>query len=413
MYTIPHPNGEHHGPHIVTVPLYSSHPLVMIQDSKHALKTLRNNAFSGAWLLVLGSYTVTYKHLHRLAFDDIKTPPLYCRDVEKLDRQDDNAASRLFLHRTLEYHVCRYPINNGETVYLFVFGELVDAYQSCHLAHITRVIMVLQAHFFMDIWTRFLDRAGYLHARFCISREAIDIIRILINGFLGLLIVHRNHCHPGPVPFYPWKHLTEVCKHLSGLMRKIVQDFTYLDFLYMVPDLHAMLANISEGHGKDTRTSRPATGYSHTWTDQRGIDVVNLSTYPTDSDINAAARIALDEACNLWFAVGVSSEDVEDDDTHIPRPPLPKKRPSSRSVPVPNDPLDPSVPKLPSIAAWFLDSLSSSSEDDSDDDNDIKGIVREQERLAPIHDERLVEVKLALVSLAVDTRMRLFVFSYT
>jgi hypothetical protein len=70
------------------------------------------------------------------------------------------------------------------------------------------------------------------------------------------------------------------------------------------------------------------------------------------------------------------------------------------------------VPKLPSIAAWFLDSLLLSLEDSSDNNN-IKGIVCEQERLAPIHYKCLVEVKLALVSLAVDTHMRLLVVSYT
>ncbi|KAJ7728968.1 hypothetical protein DFH07DRAFT_695847, partial [Mycena maculata] len=66
----------------------------MLQDLKHALKTFRNNLFSGARLLALGSYTAIYAHIREMAFED--GSPLFHRDVEKLDRQDNNAAARLF-----------------------------------------------------------------------------------------------------------------------------------------------------------------------------------------------------------------------------------------------------------------------------------------------------------------------------
>lgn len=36
-------------------------PIVMIQDSKHGMKTFCNNAFSDAHLLVLGNYTIQYE----------------------------------------------------------------------------------------------------------------------------------------------------------------------------------------------------------------------------------------------------------------------------------------------------------------------------------------------------------------
>ncbi len=32
----------------INIPLFDGHPLMMMQDSKHLLKTFRNNAFSGA-----------------------------------------------------------------------------------------------------------------------------------------------------------------------------------------------------------------------------------------------------------------------------------------------------------------------------------------------------------------------------
>jgi hypothetical protein len=68
-----------------------------------------------------------YSHFRTIAFED---GPLYHRDVEKLDRQDDNAATRFFLGDTLKWLSDRYPELLGLVVYLFVFGELINAYQN-------------------------------------------------------------------------------------------------------------------------------------------------------------------------------------------------------------------------------------------------------------------------------------------
>lgn len=56
--------------------------------------------------------------------------PLFKRDVEKLDRQDDNAAARLFSANVLKFLANKHPDHAGKIVYLFIFGELVDAYQN-------------------------------------------------------------------------------------------------------------------------------------------------------------------------------------------------------------------------------------------------------------------------------------------
>ncbi|KAH7876772.1 uncharacterized protein C8R40DRAFT_1236404 [Lentinula edodes] len=51
------------------VPIFDSQPVAMIQDSKHALKTFRNNLYSGARLLVLGNHSLFYAQIHKLAHD--------------------------------------------------------------------------------------------------------------------------------------------------------------------------------------------------------------------------------------------------------------------------------------------------------------------------------------------------------
>jgi hypothetical protein len=131
----------------------------MVQDSKHALKTFRNNLFSGSRLLVLGNHTASYSHIHQIAH--AAKSPLYHRDVEKVDRQDDNAATRLFSSSTLEF-ICEDEFRSsltGVIVYLFVFGDAIDGYQSRSISHEQRLQALLRLHFFIEAWLLFLSNS--------------------------------------------------------------------------------------------------------------------------------------------------------------------------------------------------------------------------------------------------------------
>jgi hypothetical protein len=99
-------------------------PIVRIQDPKHGKKTARNAAMSGARLLTFGNSTVRFDQLLTLSFQENSI--MYKRDVIKLDRQDDNAAYRVFCSKNLA------QVLDGEKglssefrglfVYLFVMG---------------------------------------------------------------------------------------------------------------------------------------------------------------------------------------------------------------------------------------------------------------------------------------------------
>ncbi|KAI0072552.1 hypothetical protein K474DRAFT_1559378, partial [Panus rudis PR-1116 ss-1] len=178
-YTIPSSPNGHYSLHI-TVPVFSGCPVVMVQDSKHGLKTFRNNLFSGARLLVLGQHVALYDRIQEMAFHN--DSPLFERDVERLDRQDDNAAVRLFCALALLHLTSEQPEAIGEAVYLFIFRELIDAYQNRTISLAERLKLLLRTHYFISMWRSFLDRCGYPASRFFISREATDIVRILIEG---------------------------------------------------------------------------------------------------------------------------------------------------------------------------------------------------------------------------------------
>ena len=226
---------------VVTIPVVNGQLISLLQDSKHALKTLRNNLFSGARLLTLGNRTALYATIHDVAFAN--GSPLYRRDVEKLDRQDNNAATRLFSSDTFSYLTNHYQERVGEIVYLFVFGDLIDAYQNRSIPHRERVKMLLRARYFVDSWECFLEHAGYKKHLHFLSHKATDILRQIIEGLLGLIYIYRDHLHsPDDTnPLLPWLHSTEQCEHIFGEARRIVEDFCFLDFIYMIPKLRVTI----------------------------------------------------------------------------------------------------------------------------------------------------------------------------
>src|SRR6202050_1842935 len=84
------------------IPLFHGPPSIPVQDSKHGLKTARNQLFTGAQILALGNFPCFYHQL--LEFAKHPLGPLFNRDVEKVDRQDDRAAARLFSAESLDFH---------------------------------------------------------------------------------------------------------------------------------------------------------------------------------------------------------------------------------------------------------------------------------------------------------------------
>lgn len=278
----PHPNCPDTK---VTIAVIQGQPICMIQDLKHALKTFRNNLFSGARLLTFGNYTTVFQRIQEMAFEPGSL--LYHCDVDKLDCQDNNAASQLFSADVLQYLSDHHPDQVGEIVYQLVFGELIDAYQNHSISHHERLKLVLQARYFLDAWETFLSQSGYKKSQYFLSCEAVDIARIIIEGYISLVFIHRDHTS-GMVPLIPWLHSSEACEHVFGESGQVVKNFTVLDFIYMVPKLRIRLRQaILYALASDPKAR--TSGYCHTYFDHTNINLRALATYPTDEEINEAA----------------------------------------------------------------------------------------------------------------------------
>jgi hypothetical protein len=115
---------------------------------------------------------------------------------------------------------------------------------------------------------------------------------------------------------------SETYKHIFAECRKLIKDFTFLDFLYMVPRLHILIRSaVKYCHSGDPKAR--AAGYAHTYFDSSGIDLAQLSIFPTDTEIEATTKVAWEEANSLFVLLGVSPSDLKTAEsrpafTHLP-----------------------------------------------------------------------------------------------
>ncbi|KAJ3002245.1 hypothetical protein NUW54_g5951 [Trametes sanguinea] len=115
-------------------PVLDTGPLISCQDPQHARKTCRNQPQHGTHTASLGRGVVVNRTL--IALQELGNAGLMRRDVENVDKQDDGAARRLFHYVALQSMTSKDSDGSqhireeflGLFVYLFIFGELFDAW---------------------------------------------------------------------------------------------------------------------------------------------------------------------------------------------------------------------------------------------------------------------------------------------
>ncbi|KAJ7839111.1 hypothetical protein B0H14DRAFT_3458876 [Mycena olivaceomarginata] len=291
-----------------TVPLYNFKGNIFIntQDAPHARKTGRNNIFSGARGLILGDFPVYYKQLLDLAVS-VDDPPLYEHDVIRADKQDDRAANRVFSAATLQKLTENTDENMGLIVYLFVIGDLVDAYESRSMTHATRAKAALRAQLFLDTWKQFLKKQGYSQARHYLSPAADNIYHMLVDGLLGLIIIHRDHLPCPTIPLLPWKHESMGNERIFAALRDHFPDMTLAQVMFAVPHLRATMQAAKAALFSKASLKDSARGHSFFDTsDDTSINFANLATFLTDQELTALYGEAIEENHLLWSLLNVN-----------------------------------------------------------------------------------------------------------
>ncbi|KAF9503352.1 hypothetical protein BS47DRAFT_1255292, partial [Hydnum rufescens UP504] len=193
------------------------------------------------------------------------------------------------------------PTETGLHALLFIFGDLVDACQNCSISFVERLVMAFQAKFFLDMWRAYLERAAYDPRRYFISHKSMDIAGIIVNRLISLVLVYCDFSSGPPGSLLPWLHSTEPTQHCFGEIRKLCPDFTLLNFHHMVWKLFLVMQS---SVFRDNSAKERTTGYHHMYLQQHGIDLPQLSSFPSDDQIQEAIDHAYQESHHLMQRLG-------------------------------------------------------------------------------------------------------------
>lgn len=170
-------------------------------------------------------------------------------------------------------------VNPMLPIYLFIIGELVNAYH--YISHIECVRMVLCMRFFKSIWKTFLQVSGYQENQYFILMDTDDIIDILIDGLLARWFYLHSSLATG---------ITSQCVSLSHLgcmeAKPINMSLACFDLSFL------------------TDFWNTAAVYSHTYFNANDIPIGVLSQFLSDDEIAKAAIIAYNEANKLRDLLG-------------------------------------------------------------------------------------------------------------
>ncbi|KDR67467.1 hypothetical protein GALMADRAFT_1356059 [Galerina marginata CBS 339.88] len=115
-----------------------------------------------------------------------------------------------------------YGDQHGVTVYLFIMGELIDAWQSRNICHLERAKMVLRARFFLMAW-----RSHIVH-------------------------------HPD------YSVNTQLSRESDKIFLQLKRDFNFADMLYLEPKLRALMLGEFGNLTAEQKANQTSSGYHHT-----------------------------------------------------------------------------------------------------------------------------------------------------
>ncbi|VDC00173.1 unnamed protein product [Peniophora sp. CBMAI 1063] len=237
---------------------------------------------------------------------NVATSPLYLRDVERVDKQDDRAAARLFSAEALDCLLLNFPEHRAMAVYLFVLGELINAWQNRHISHAKRIRMALRARYFLMVWHAHVDaHPDHRHDVHFISRESFDICLRLCDGLIELIVVYREF-YPA-YPLLPWLHSTEMLEHFFGVLRSLKKDFNFADALWLEPKLRTLMMGAFKDLAPEEQENVTAAGYWTTYHIAPDYNGKVLCNFPPNSVFDSQSQRAIRDVTMLCDAIGIEA----------------------------------------------------------------------------------------------------------
>jgi hypothetical protein len=282
--------------------LKNGKPRISGSDRKHAKKNARNAIHSGARFLAVGCYPV---HLGQL-IEPLDCPrlPMLKTDVLGADKQDNRAPACLNSSATIWHIAANKPRWIGLATYLYIIGEIINAQQNCSILHAEHILMLARGQFFLEGWREYVvSHPLYTPQTHFLGPEIYDILQIFISLMISLILIHRQY-YP-EIPLLPWIHSTKALEHFFGCARTTKANFTMAEFIAnLCKTILLMHSKICSGVAQPSASAHRA-GYHHFYQNTKGIDLSQLCTWPSDTEIRSLLMVAWQEAQALLLRCGM------------------------------------------------------------------------------------------------------------
>ncbi|KAJ7737961.1 hypothetical protein B0H16DRAFT_1762009 [Mycena metata] len=296
-----------YGIHLRAPVMETTGPVVSNTDGFHARKTGRNQPQYGTKTQSMGTDVLVNENLVQL-YETGESGILHS-DVFNTDKQDDGPARRIFHYQALLACTTgdgpELKIRDGFGglfVYLFILGNLFDAWINRTMTVQNRVLAVLRARFFLHFWREHIVHMSkkfpdlYSTARSFISPASFHIFNRLCDTLLLLVIIYSRY-YPDQ-PFCPWLLMTDFVEHFFGLARMMLPNFTYAEFLKIIQHVMVRQRILLSGAFKEKRDRKANQGYvldfdaSPLTAEDRQLAHIRL----TETEMNTLVEVAFQEA---------------------------------------------------------------------------------------------------------------------
>ncbi|POG59125.1 hypothetical protein GLOIN_2v1789518 [Rhizophagus irregularis DAOM 181602=DAOM 197198] len=135
----------------------------------------------------------------------------------------DQILTLTFLEQVYDQNGSQDPNKHGLFIYLFVIGELIDAYQNHTISHKEKCRMVMLAYFFLYMWNNHIEQIQKDHPDIIdirknfLAPQTFKILISLAESLILLILAYRDY-YP-TVPLCTWIHSSELYEHFFGLTK--------------------------------------------------------------------------------------------------------------------------------------------------------------------------------------------------
>ncbi|EXX61378.1 hypothetical protein RirG_171690 [Rhizophagus irregularis DAOM 197198w] len=215
-------------------------------DVFHCVKKGRNMHNGGARICPIGNFIMSTEHLWYLKEQYGSKSGLTNEVLNPKDKQADELAERLFssnnnelnliyLNLAIVQHAIEHNDDSfyGDAMYHFFAGLLFESWKSRTMEHLKRIQFAWAATIFFAMTRHYLisNQCQRNSQKYGISWQSNDDFIYL--GTILILLIHQFPNHYAGIPLCFWLISTAFLEHIFGYARRIIEDFTVLDFLMM------------------------------------------------------------------------------------------------------------------------------------------------------------------------------------